>query len=86
MGELSAMDMLSTVDKCEITISLSSEQHLCLTLESVWHMEAVVSVTLQTMSYRTSWGKKRGIVHSAFVQNPLLHNLKDSKGFSLFVA
>lgn len=61
LGEISTMDVLSTVDTCDITISLSSKQHLCLTLENVWHVEVVVSVMLQTMSYRTSW-KKRGIV------------------------
>lgn len=53
------IDMLSNVGTCDITISMSSKQHLCLTLEGVWHMERVVSVI--TISWRTSWNK-RGLV------------------------
>lgn len=50
LGEISTKDMLPIVDTCDITISLSTKQHLCLTLDNVWYMEVVVSVMPQTMS------------------------------------
>lgn len=47
-----------------------------LTLENVRHME-VVSVTLQNYEFQNTLEKSS----KTFVQNLLLHNLKDSKGF-----